>query len=198
MNTIDLQQFCAYTTELRSHLYAPNQHSGWLIATNGHICVRVPDLTATQPSSLPHCTSITKMFDEAHKVMRPLPDFEPGVPCVVCDGEGQFKQSECNACEGEGSFTHYGEDYDCKSCNGDGWLRDDLCGTPRSCQSCYGHGVKGRKTLIYGATFDVSYLTKIKALPGIQVAVAERQPDIYPPMYFTFDGGEGLLMPMRD
>jgi hypothetical protein len=196
--TIDLQQFCGYVTEIRTHLQQPQQHSGWLIATNGHICVRVPDPTATQPSKLAHCTSVINMFEAAHKVMRPLPDFQACQACASCNGKSQYKQTKCNVCEGEGSFMHYRQDYDCKSCDGDGWHRDENSGTTRSCQTCYGHGVASRKTAIYGASFDVAYLAKIKTLPGIQIAVAERQADTFPAMYFKFDGGEGLLMPMLD
>lgn len=85
---------------------------------------------------------------------------------------------------------------DCDECNGTGEYICHTCDHNHGdCENCDGTGkVQKRTPVTVGNTlFSDVYLAMIAALPGAQIGVQD-----YPnASRFRFDGGDGLIMPMR-
>ena len=82
----------------------------------------------------------------------------------------------CPYCEGEGKW---GNGVTCDECEGEKQLPDV-------------------KAIDVGpACYSDHYLTLIKELPELKFYPQKTDEYTYPPAYFTFNGGEGLLMPIR-
>lgn len=82
----------------------------------------------------------------------------------------------------------------CAECDGTGIWHDDELDVDEECSACLGRGFwKWQRTRIGDAEFELGYLNKMAALPG--VAICTRGPS--DPMTLRFDGGEALLMPMH-
>lgn len=196
---MELQKFCARDDDPRSYLKAPWTHKGFTYATNGHIVVRVPAPNGVD-AVFDHkvAESARCMFDKARADgFGPLPEFKMADPCRVCDGAGKYKQVECHVCDGEGEFIHHHEMYECQTCDGHGMLPDHDGEYKDSklmdCVFCYGKGYQSKHIAVNDAGFQSYYLGWIKDLPGLQITTSG--PD--QAMHFKFDGGSGLLMPMR-
>lgn len=195
---IDLQRFCARKHDDREHLHAPWPHKGRLYASNGHIMVRIPspehaEAVATHPAAM-----ADQMFEAAGKAgYIALPAFEAPMRCDSCAGEGKYLQVECPDCEGKGEFTHGTCLYDCQRCFGDGLIRAselDVGAAMHDCSHCGGLGYfRGEGARIGDATYDRVYLRLLSTLSGVRVCVNGEKA-----MHFTFDGGDGLLMPYRE
>ena len=161
---IDLTQFCSTDPE-RPYIHKPFSRAGYTWATTGHILVRVPHDPAVPNGDKLACE---KVFDPGFKTPTlALPVME--IP--------QPKTDECEVCEGRGHA------HDCPDCT---------C----ACVECDGNGsIAQRQSIaICGVCFDVKYIRKIWALPGLLVS----QPDAAKAMSFSFDGGAGLLMPLSE
>lgn len=67
--------------------------------------------------------------------------------------------------------------------------------SPDPCEDCRGAGVveKIKSVDINGVPFQRKYLALIKALPGCTISPSGQYP-----AWFKFNGGDGLLMPMRE
>lgn len=195
MKIEQLQKFCA-KSDIRYYLLKPWINSGHAFASNGHIAVRVPSdgLFSVVAHGEGQEPNVGALVDNAKALGLPLmaiPELAPPEVCEACAGTGTAY--ECEECEGEGSFTHHGKEYDCKWCNGLGQHQNGQ-GDPETCFHCDGFGEKAYRPVAVGDShFDRRYLALIAALPNAMIApngpagVA----------YFTFDGGDGALMPMR-
>jgi hypothetical protein len=109
-----------------------------------------------------------KLFDKAGApTIRPLPKLQLPQP----------DQEECEACKGRG-YEH-----DCPDCQ---------C----ECAECKGTGIVTEEISVNlgGAIFDTKYIKMLQDLPNCRIAI-DFSPDWG--MFFTFDGGDGLLMTMR-
>lgn len=84
---------------------------------------------------------------------------------------------ECECCGGRGT-VHDCPDCacDCESCGGDGEVQE---------KASVGIGI---------ADYNAKYVKQLTALPGLVIASDAAPAE---PLFFRFDGGEGLLMPMR-
>ena len=88
---------------------------------------------------------------------------------------------------------------DCKSCHGVGERICDM-GHTHECDDCEGGTIQEwPKKEIGGHLFSERFLSKMVALPGLKFypTVATFYPTGAKPAFFTFDGGQGLLMPMK-
>lgn len=64
------------------------------------------------------------------------------------------------------------------------------------CANCYGTGIKQYQPFRVGETdFNVRYLTLISELPNAEIGISDKIETT--PVPFRFDGGHGVLMPMR-
>jgi len=85
---------------------------------------------------------------------------------------------------------------DCTTCDGTG-THECRCGDTHPCGDCGGDGkmIQNDQGVEVGKMFlGESYLRKLAALPGLKLYDNGGVPDV---CYFTFEGGEGLLMPMK-
>jgi hypothetical protein len=88
--------------------------------------------------------------------------------------EGPLRE-QCRMCDGRG-YEH-----DCPDCR-------------RECEHCDGIGEQLLPPIRIGeARFKGVYISWIRELPGLEIG----KPKPVDPLPFRFDGGEGLLMPMR-
>lgn len=180
MTRIDLQPFCGDTGVIvREYLGRPIHIGSWTIATNGHIAIRIPRLPDTI-ETLAAPASVAAIF-ETHSTedLGELPLFTPPI-------------GEC-ACAGCGGT---GEDVD------DDYGRVVIS----TCGDCSGTGkmplLNATSVEIDGVILAAKYFELIRALPFPKLSYGY-WPGPYEPdrnkhlLHFTFDGGIGLLMPMR-
>jgi hypothetical protein len=199
---IDLQKFCARADDPRDYLMKPWAHMGYLYATNGAVLVRVPAPEDQRTVIAAHSTgpAAAKLINEAPKIGHaPLPRYETGARCPVCGGTGAYQQVKCSECDdSSGYFKRGPHEYECKECEGTGWLEAEdgsEIGEMRDCDSCDGYGRQSKRVVIApGFGYDGRLLDKIKDLPGLRFTNGA---DPEKAGHFQFDGGEGLLMPMR-
>jgi hypothetical protein len=196
---MDLKRFCANKSDPRAYLREPWAHKGYVYATNGHIVVRVPAPDQAEAIAEHKAAATAEGLFATFPAIeaQPLPPFTLGEECFFCAGTGEAYSVDCPDCDGEGEFIHGAHDYECKECEGGGFVDAEKIPENKTvCHACYGRGYKAHRAPVgpMGAGFDASYLSWIAALPG--VLFAARGPA--ESGRFTFDGGEGLLMPMRE
>lgn len=178
--TIDLMPFCAamYTNPDRTWLHGPIHFDSWTVATNGHIAVRIPRLPDTEvtPSVPP---SVLSIFD-----------------LHAADDWGELPL-----------FTSPAGTTDCDWCLGSGTEVEGEDALPSVCPACLGTTRMPLAELtsveLKGTIFSGRYLQRIRALPFPKLSYGN-----WPSPYagqgvgnasikFVFEGGIGLLMPMR-
>lgn len=82
----------------------------------------------------------------------------------------------------------------CFGCNGTGVDQGDECPElmPSTCEACEGYGETYHRIVVGDTGFCIRYLRLLSSLSGVQIS-----PNGDKACAFTFDGGRGLLMPMR-
>ncbi|HEX5320598.1 MAG TPA: hypothetical protein VFW46_15650 [Stellaceae bacterium] len=164
---IDLKPFCS-NESWRPYLHKPFADGEWVYATNGHICVRVPRNThdAVPEKNAPDAK---RLFDIAGcgQELVDLPKID--LPETIF--------SPCSECHGRGT------EHDCPDCE---------C----ACESCGGTGdtISEISVSLAGAVFLARYIKLMQALPA-PVKIEANRLDHNKPLFFVFEGGQGLLMP---
>lgn len=197
MNLETLQKFCS-TDEMRENLARPWTVDEFTYATDGCMLIRVPRIEGVEGNT--SAPNVKKFFSEhghddgSEWLLIPETKGNELVPCDECGGSGKY--DECQECEGSGK-VEYENDYNtygmtCKTCDGSG-----KAGKGKECELCDGSGKMEKvvKIELNGVLFNAGYLKLISALPSCQIQVTVSE--MHPPAYFRFDGGVGLLMPMR-
>lgn len=166
---VDLSKFCG-AEDSRFYLQKPWSRDGWTYASNGYILARVP-LAQSIPDE-PGCPDAAKVIAMvAGQSVSPLNLSLP---------EPEFEDCDCN-------------DGKAHSCPG--------CTCP--CYQCAGTGrisLDSRTSvLVRGVNFSLAYVRLLTTLPGVQFTTEPPtpQPNTCVPSRFSFDGGEGALMPLR-
>jgi hypothetical protein len=192
MDLAELQSFCGkhYHHESRG-LDEVSSVGKWSYATDGVICIRVPRLSGVD-KKLGFDPGV--LFDKAgsQTEWQAIPAVTVTEhPCEECAGGGHWR--DCNYCKGRG----------CKRCNYDGIVgcTADHPSMMDQCDECLGTGViKKGDTIMEGTGGPVRlsavYLDRIKYLPNVMIALPMSE-DTRLAARIRFDGGEGLLMPMR-
>ena len=179
---IDLQKFCGDEKDSKVHVNRPWSRGSWTYATNGHIVLRLPKLPDV--SENPKAPDVEKLFQDAD---------ERGPYEWVDVPEVTVNWLECPDCSGTGIWTE--------------GLKH-----PTECEECDG---KGKFTRRVPVKFEIGkvaiglsniYLDLIrKELPNPKIGLIEAAATTYfrvvptngVPVKIKFDGGIGLLMPMR-
>ncbi len=155
--------------ETRLGICFPFALGGWLYATDGRCCVRIP---TDQPDSendpekrLTIPKSAPELFDGFN-----VDGLEPvEIPALV-----GANRRECEACAGDRQCD-MGHMHTCDHCDGD----------------CF---IETWPTIEIGpARFSERFISKMVKLPGLKF-YPRPEPEH---SCFTFDGGQGLLMPIR-
>lgn len=169
-----LRSFCT-GNERRPVTCRPWSVGAHSYATNGHIIVRVPRLDDVPPPDDPKIEKTAAQIDEwlaklASVPRDPVPRFE--LP--------KGKTWSCDKCDGRGT------EHDCPSCE----CECDECESGTCHQPVM---IAWRGTHISGDMWRL-----IAALPGSMLAASPPLPPIMDHVSFVFDGGSGIVMPMRN
>lgn len=213
---IDLMRF---TYADRDLLAKPWSRGPYSYATNGHVAVRIA--RRDEIDELPVAPDVQGLMDR-NVLIGPLVEIDPALalpspagstvePCETCAGVGYT--AKCHECRGKGEIDcpHCGQDMTCKPCSGTGEIAVKMIdGVPRiasdhgdaiHCDDCDGNGrvIQAPPTQPYelfpGVFFNVDLLRLcLTLLPGLRI---EQKAFDEKPHRIVFDGGEGLLMPMR-
>lgn len=143
----------------------PFPRGDFTYATNGHIMVRIP--RRPEDAEVERAPHAEKLFDKAPLLaLAPFPEIN--LPAA--------KIEDCVECDGGTESPHSCPDCSCE------------------CPKCEGDGQVEVMTTIElnGAIFNTKYLRLIQALPGVLFPVAAPKAE---GVRFTFDGGEGMVMP---
>ena len=177
----------------REYMRSPFTRGEWTYATNGHIAVRVPKIDGVEILPEKHIPNLEGLFQSAgDNEFISLPWMPPLKECPLCSGTGIAY--ECPECDGEGEFEHGTHTYRCKECDGHGQVEYGSTGVS-ACRHCGGTGVERFKPVqVSESHFDLFYLRLINGLPGAKFSPGAGQEGM---ACFVFDGGEGILMPMK-
>ena len=169
MAEIDLQKFCFHGENQRfAHIKKTFAHGGFLYATNGHICIRVPTLLPDNEGCYPAAWDLFPAnVPDSNMVMGPPIRFlDEAEKCRCCDG-GTKAPDEC---------TPVSEDVD------DG-----------ECVKCHGVGrVITSSSMVFGTrNIAAQYVYLVYSLLNVKVRIGGGRSS---PMYFRFEGGEGVVI----
>lgn len=198
MSKIDLKPFLANTSEIRTHLKAPMRSKHGAVACNGHIMICVVDDDGDYAATR---EGLETSFDKFATIEMPSAIAVAGItlptaePCSVCDGAGYMHREECDECDGEGEFNHGTYTYECKECDGEGYIESAraFSGSKQvPCYKCDGRKEAFKCHPVGDSQYSVVYLRLLQTLPNCML-----QPRGMETARFTFDGGWGVLMPVR-
>ena len=211
MDSKQLQQFCSKSRyEERKH--TPFSVGEFSYATNGYLMVRIPRLDdVPERDDALNLDRVAPSFATEIALWLPVPFIAPiaYISCEVCGISG--KAYQCPECEGDGSvdpdtkFNSYNP-VDCKTCEGNRQISREEINSLNNyfgdieiieevCESCSGEGkfYTAQAIPVGDALFSDKYLHSIGQLDGCEIGVV----DAVKPSRFRFDGGDGLIMPMR-
>jgi len=171
---INLKPFCG-DDDPRDYLNAPFSEGTFTYATNGHILIRV-----ARRDDVPEVDDKSSMKGKCEKLFAD----NPFVAAVPIPEVPPLVEEDCDCCNGEGTHERKcgkSSDYPCAECNATGsvMVEPDESKWPR--------------IEVGNAGFDPRYLRLLLTLPNVQLS-----PNAMEPAPFTFDGGSGLIMPMRE
>ena len=179
---INLKDYYARENIGRYNLDEPWIKDGFIYATDGRMCIRMPTDQPDTVSEGKKWPSSVNGFEQSGELLSwPVIDEGQGHKCWACNGEGH-PDKECELCGS--TVIDYG--MACIRCNGSG-------------EVCYPDTIE-----ILGKVFDGYYVHKAASLPDIKLVnnTSGDLPDKPRSVKFVFDGGEettgeGLLMPFK-
>jgi hypothetical protein len=193
---IDLAPFCS-EVPARPYLHQPFTFGDFTYATDGIVAIRVQRRETIPERLLDECpamqTSIERIFATliAASDFAPMPAFEIVTDrprkCTSCEGRGYLRP--CHACDAH-------PDKGCQRCEGHRWVPcKKEAENAEACDFCDGTGkYRQRRAHFPSHDFQPDYIEKVQALPTLEVAFGG---DPAKPLSFRFEGGCGLLMPLR-
>ena len=215
MDIQTLQLFCC-EDETKVNICAPYSVGDYTLATNGHMQIRVPRMENVPESEKAPRVAFTETDPVGKNYLKEPVEWLPvpavtvvSEPCRACGGTG--KGVVCPECKGEGfvalttDFNEY-DGQDCKTCDGNGQIsaagyekmKGRMAYMPESkpviCDACHNGRIWPMAgEIVGGVKINVRFLDLIGKLPGAQLGVFGEL-DV---ARFRFDGGDGLVMPMR-
>lgn len=112
--------------------------------------------------------------------------------CDECDGTGRDGTVDCISCRGTGDHEcSCGNVHPCPACGGRGYEQ-----SKEHCKACNGSGRAisfNYAVDICGIKLNAKYILLAMRLPNVRF---HHQNDANKPVFFTFDGGRGAIMPM--
>jgi hypothetical protein len=195
MTIEQLQKFCT-RDELRPSMQQPYTIDKHTYATDGVVIIRIPAMnevpfiqSAPDPEPLFVKCEVESFTSDLSHI--------PGPTMTVCPTcLGKKRLEECNKCEGAGEHVcECGHHHDCESCDGLGDVPSDNP-TADECDSCDGIGqvAKRQEVHIGPRKFNLQRLELVRHLPTFRIADSGSSST---GAYFTFEGGDGILMPLR-
>lgn len=200
MMIMDLETLKRFSSKdpTRTQILEPWSRGEYSFATDSRILIRVPRLDQIPENrDAPATDHLFAKFPHAGNWLSipglPEPQDEP---CPECEGSGK-ESARCQACKGEGTTlcpTCEDGDLKCRKCHGTGFDEENRGGT--SCEHCDGSGKRPiRQSITVGnEVVDARYLRLIRDLPNVRIANGRKEACA---LTFVFDGGDGLIMPIR-
>ena len=201
MSKINLQDFA---DPHRNPIQKPFRHEGRVYATDGRIAIVADEYDGETIEAKPSVVGI--ILSHLKTVPRNTVEFRVGKPddfsleigkCPDCNGKGYV--AVCKKCGGEGYWTCdcCGTEVECKKCNIDGQMpceKGDKGAV--ECDWCQGRGtVESNAGIDFANNYLSAYhLLRLAALPN---CVLRENPKKDDPLYFSCDGAEGIIMPIR-
>jgi RecJ-like exonuclease len=196
---IDLTIFCA-KERTRYNLETPFVIEGYEYFSDGRICIKrktdKPNTTDKAPD-FEDCFDLSKQVQLENGIEIKLPDLSDD-NCPYCRGTGK-EFVECDECSGTGNCTcDCGHEHECPSCDGEGtkWNYSE-----NKCPVCDGLRKAYSDVMIDKAKCKGYYIAMICKNLDLPVAVSFSKsaldPKDYGSMRFLFDGGEGILMSIK-
>ena len=181
-----LLTFCSKEIDVE-RFQKPFRFRGKVYATNGRICIRIPDRPDFSIRDVTGESNIdySKVFTDASNCDMEIPDLPDAIVCKHCLGDGKNHEIDCPDCNGEG----------CENCDL-GYKRSDYPSIDGAqCWFCSGHGEQQHNPVkISGVFFNRIYLAIAKQIPGARFTyIAENEA-----AQLKFEGGEIALMPTRN
>jgi hypothetical protein len=191
---MNLQPFC-HPNRAYGSLSTPFSRGEHTYATDGHLIVRVPRLADVfERDNTPRVDHLGWNHAELEDWANP-PEIDQATLklCSVCKGSG--KTNICPECDGDGEViaeSHMREyEVVCKTCGGDG----KIAGGEDVCDHCLGNGKDIDNPVPWrGGHVSGQLLARLSTLPGLQLSRYGEPTEV---IRFKFDGGDGLVMPMR-
>lgn len=201
---VDLRPFLGDHQNFRHEIRYPFEQEGFAYATNGKICVRTlfmtNDVKTGDEFQFPKACGLPWNHDDVggwvKMPKRPKIEFHEDY-CPTCDGTGVNPKTLCDRCQGywEGFDGHH-----CRKCKMTGYL-----GTV--CQECDGTPYGNFPTRVVFGEHQIhrTMWEKMQTLRDVELSRVVRpywtphdhKHVIDGPIRFRFDGGLGLVMPMR-
>lgn len=190
----DLYSFCSKD---KPSTMQPWNDGDYTYASDMRLVIRVPSLAEGQcrPDAPKNAAKLFLAGNKANwQALLPLPEPET-TPCKYCNGKGkQFKA--CPDCGGSGKRhcdSCGNEHADCRLCAGTGESSEYKDAT---CLNCNGAGTLPTLQIVCigEQPVNVELLRMIHSLPGLEICNSLSDLE---PLHFRFDGGEGLLMPVK-
>lgn len=199
MTKNDLMPFCS-TDPYWPQLAEPFSWDEWSFATNAAILVRVPRLAEVpETPEAPSLAGLKDIFLSAWRSETPA-EIPAEIPspqvkeCKLCDGKGRLRV--CVKCHGEGRCIcpSCDDDHECRACEGLGRVPER--NGPGVCDKCHGAGTIETVTPVRVGIVLLAdkYLRLLRALPNVRVYTNGPRDMVR----FVFDGGDGVVMPMRE
>ena len=189
-----LKIFCGHD-DCREILKTPVNFKEFTFATDGRIAVRVDLLDGFPEYEIAYDLFNEIPFEKLTFVDLPeLPELKKS-RCDSCRGTGEVKK--CPTCNETGEIkcdSDYCKGHACCRCDGQGVIQ----GKGKECYFCDGVGIiedNNSSEIIGDKRLNLRFLHKIKKLPNPKVCPDYK--DCHAVMPFKFDGGYGILMPMR-
>ena len=183
--------------DIRAYINDIIDQGDYYYAADGYCIVRIPKCAGVTAFETTVNCALGAVFDSCHKGNQlPLPTITPSalLKCSPCNGSGQCYR--CPDCDGRGEFEHGNHTYECYECEGTGQVEEKGVfenDEPQQCAQCDGTGLVGEQSVeVYDSKFAFRNFHKIIDLPHIRIATNKNEP-----AYFTFDGGEGVMLTMR-
>ncbi len=190
-----LKKFCS-RDQNKYQLIEPFSQGDYTYATDGRAAIRVPRVDGIGENENAPNMEFLKWDHADLTDWCDLPEYaiDKTVKCPDCGGHGKI--AFCPECDGEGEvfFENAYSEYEicCDTCRGLGSIASESC---HICDACDGTGINHRQPIEFGEVhIQALLLNRIAQLEGAKLY----QPsDIHMPIKFIFDGGCGLVMPMR-
>ena len=183
MDIETIKQFCSGLDKGRPQLMKPWQRDGYIYSTDGVMIIRVPaGIVNSSVDDEPGAPSGSHVFD-----MTPIPQTFYPIPDIEPPAEQPREKEACDRCSGEGvaECPTCGQEAPCDECEGTGKV------TPKK---------NDKRITIGGLDFAATKLYRIKTLlPGAHIGpnLKRKGAESMPAARIRFDGGEGLIMPMK-
>lgn len=189
---IGLRKFCEREPNTRYAINDPWNAGGFTYATDCRVCIRVPTAEPDTPRG-------ERKFVPAADVVNPIDRVSKWHPwpaverCEACNGDGGkvIPAGPCGECNGRGFEI-------CEECGSDDKIICGRCDGAKTlperferCEACVYERIGG----FGGRQIARHYASLIGTLPNVCWGGAKDGPE--EPLFFRFDGGEGVVMPLR-